>query len=67
MKSRSIEVVVHSSGELEIEAFGFKGADCEKATAFLEQALGRITTKQRKPEYHRSVTRHTIQRLGHES
>ena len=67
MKSRSIEVVVHSSGELQIEAVGFKGADCEKATAFLEQALGRITSKQRKPEYHRSATRQTIQRLGHES
>ena len=31
---------------------GFRGTDCEKATAFLEQALGQLTAKQRKPEWH---------------
>jgi hypothetical protein len=67
MKGQSIEVVVQASGELAIEAYGFKGADCEKATAFLEQALGVIANKRRKPEFHRSVLRKTTQRLGHEN
>ncbi len=59
---RSIEVIVKPDGTLEIDAVGFKGADCEKATAFLERALGRNTGKVKKPEYFRQVTRE--QRVG---
>jgi hypothetical protein len=62
--SRSIEVIVEPDGSLKIDAVGFHGADCEKATAFLEQALGRIDNRQRKPEYN---TRQQIcrkQRVG---
>ena len=52
---KQIEVIVHPDGSLKIDALGFKGADCEKATRFLELALGRQTGNQRKPEYHRQV------------
>ena len=52
MAKKSIEVVIEPGGGLRIEAMGFEGPDCEKATAFLEKALGRITEKRRKPEYH---------------
>jgi Protein of unknown function (DUF2997) len=38
--SRSIEVIITPIGEVKIDAVGFKGVDCEKATAFLEAALG---------------------------
>ncbi|MHA3774847.1 DUF2997 domain-containing protein [Verrucomicrobiota bacterium sgz303538] len=57
---RSIEVTVQPSGEITIDALGFKGADCEQATRYLENALGVVGTKQKKPEYHRcrSTTQH---------
>ena len=60
--AKIIEVVVGKQGEIKIDAVGFKGADCEKATAFLEQALGQVKTRQKKPEYHRQVQMR--QRLG---
>jgi hypothetical protein len=59
---RSIEVIVKTDGSLRIEGRGFIGANCEKATKFLEQALGKPTGKQKKPEYHRQVKRE--QRIG---
>ena len=47
-----------------INATGFSGTDCEKATAFLEQALGKLTAKQRKPEWHQRNLRIARQRIG---
>ena len=57
--NKTIEVIVAPDGQLKIDAVGFQGADCEKATTFLEEALGQVAGRQRKPEYHsqRSVTR----------
>ena len=49
---RTIEVVIGPAGELKIETMGFHGADCEKATKYLEQALGLVKAKQKKTEYH---------------
>jgi len=64
MKTRSIEVLVHSNGELQIDAVGFSGPDCEKATAFLEAALGEGFNRRRKPEYYRKTRQQTMQRAG---
>lgn len=50
--ARTIEVIVGTSGDIRIESTGFKGPDCEKATAFLEQALGTVKVKTRKPDYY---------------
>jgi hypothetical protein len=62
---RSIEVVVSPIGDISIEAVGFKGAYCERATKFLEEALGVSTDRQRKPEYHQTaITQHSTQRIG---
>ncbi len=60
--AKTIEVVVGTQGEIKIDAVGFKGADCEKATAFLEKALGQVKTRQKKPEFHQRVQ--AQQRLG---
>jgi hypothetical protein len=54
---KSIEVIVKCDGTLKIDAVGFSGPDCEKAAAFLEQALGRTTGRQKKPEHYRQVQR----------
>jgi len=48
----TVEIIISPSGEVSIDAIGFKGADCERATAYLEQALGVVATKIKKPEYH---------------
>ena len=51
MKStRLIEVTVSPQGDILIDAVGFKGADCEKATHFLEEALGVAGPKQQDQE-----------------
>ena len=61
---KTIEVVVAPTGGIKIEAMGFVGADCEKATAYLEQALGVVGTRQKKPEYHQCNTLKHKLRLG---
>jgi len=60
---RTIEIIISPSGEVSIDAIGFKGADCERATAYLEQALGAVATKIKKPEYHSRVTSINHQKL----
>jgi hypothetical protein len=62
--ARQIEVVVSRTGEIEIDAVGFKGADCEKATAFLETALGKAGKKVKKPEYYASARTSSKQKVG---
>ena len=62
--SRSIEILVAPDGTISIDAVGFKGADCEQATEFLEQALGLTCEKRRKPEYHQVRTAKHQQRVG---
>ena len=64
MNQRSIEVIVHTDGSLIIDAVGFKGPACDKATRFLEEALGRIASKQRKPAYNERNRTQTKQRVG---
>jgi len=60
----SIEVIVSPKGEVQIDAVGFKGADCERATRFLEEALGVVSNRAKKPEYHASTSARNQQKLG---
>ncbi len=60
----TIEVTVSPTGELKIDAVGFKGADCEKATRYLEEALGVVGQKVKKPEFHQHGHTRTQQKLG---
>jgi hypothetical protein len=62
--NRTIEITIGATGEIQIDAVGFKGPDCEKATAFLEEALGVVGQKVKKPEYHQQGTRTNQQRVG---
>lgn len=59
---RTIEIIITSLGEIKIDAVGFKGPDCEKATQFLEEALGVVGKKTKKPEFHQRAQQH--QKLG---
>ncbi len=64
MNNRTIEVTIATTGEIQIDAVGFKGPDCEKATGFLEEALGVVGKKVKKPEYHQHGSRVNQQELG---
>ena len=61
---KTVEIIINASGQLTINAAGFSGTDCEKATAFLEQALGKLTAKQRKPEWRQQNQRTNQQQVG---
>jgi hypothetical protein len=64
MSKRTIEVTVESTGGIIIEAVAFKGADCEKATQYLEEALGVAGQRTKKPEYYQRTRQQHQQRLG---
>ncbi len=51
--SRQKEIIVEiaTDGSVTIEGQGFTGASCDKATKFLEVALGTVNSRKRKPEY----------------
>ncbi len=54
--AKVIEITVGPDGAVDIDAQGFKGADCEKATKAFEDALGgAVTSKKLKPEYRQAV------------
>lgn len=59
-----IELIISPTGEISIDAVGFKGADCEHATRYLEEALGVVTRRDKKPEYHQRHTSKHQQRIG---
>lgn len=60
----TIEIIVSPVGEIQIEGVGFKGTDCERATRFLEEALGVVNARVKKPEYHQQNRKSTQQKLG---
>ena len=62
--NRTIEIIIETTGEIQLDAVGFKGPDCEKATRFLEEALGVVGQETKKPEYHQRSTRVSQQRVG---
>ena len=61
---RTIEIIVSPNGEVSIDAVGFKGADCERATAYLEAALGVVGHKAKKPEYSQRAKSNATQKVG---
>ena len=61
---RTIEVLITPTGEIQIEAVGFTGTDCEKATAFLERLLGAVTERRKKPEYYAQAKARNRQQVG---
>jgi hypothetical protein len=62
--NRSIEILILPDGSITIDAVGFKGANCDQATEFLEQALGLTAEKRRKLEFYQTQRRQHQQRVG---
>lgn len=49
---KQIKIEVSATGEVTIEAVGFKGQACEKATEAIEKAIGIAGKRTRKPDYY---------------
>ena len=60
----TIQILVSPTGEFTIEGIGFKGSDCEQATKFLEQALGSVAQRRKKPEFQQQARTTPQQTLG---
>ena len=60
----TIEIIIQPTGQIRVDAIDFKGADCEQATKYLEEALGFVGQRQRKPEFHQQRRRQVRQGLG---
>jgi hypothetical protein len=63
-KRKTIEVTISATGEISIEALNFTGADCEKATKALENALGVSVKQTKKPEYFQTRNAAAQQKVG---
>ena len=50
--AKKVEITFGKDGSVAVEAFGFKGASCEEATAFLDELFGKPTDKTLKDSYH---------------
>ena len=61
---RNFEVIVDPQGGIQIDAVNFHGPDCEQATRFLEEALGAVTNKRKKPEHYQCRAAKNQQRIG---
>ncbi len=53
---KQVIIEVSPTGEIKLEAKNFKGADCEKATKALEEALGVAGPRKKKPEWFQQTT-----------
>jgi hypothetical protein len=63
--SRQIRVKVSPTGDVLVEAYGFKGNGCEAATKAIEEALGTKVSSRRKSDYwSQDLTRQNQQTLG---
>ncbi len=65
---KTIEILVRPNGETILKTRGFSGEQCQHASRFLEQALGRTVQEQRTSEFYESavehVSEHTTQQAG---
>lgn len=51
---RVIEITVSPTGATVVQTKGYAGSDCLRASRFLEQALGAVTTDARTAEFYQA-------------
>ena len=49
--NKRIEIIVDPQGNCQVETKGFTGAECEKASRFVEQALGKQVSRRKTAEF----------------
>lgn len=50
--TKTIEIIVDSTGQARVETKGFAGSACREASRFVEEALGKRTGEQLTTEFH---------------
>ena len=53
---KTIEVIIDKNADVKVSTSGFVGAECKKATADLERALGKTMKDTLTPDYHKRAT-----------
>lgn len=48
---KTIEIIVGPKGETTVQTKGFVGPECQEASRFVEQALGKRTSEQKTGEF----------------
>lgn len=51
---KKIEILIRTDGSTSVETKGFAGSECQQASRFLEEALGRRTNEQLTGEFYAS-------------
>ncbi len=54
--AETISILIDEQGNVQVEGHGFVGHDCTKLTSAIEEAIGDVTSKKLKPEFHRQKT-----------
>ena len=52
MEKKRVEIILGADGSVKVEAFGFTGASCEEATAFLDKLFGERESVEYKDDYY---------------
>ncbi|MDB6025141.1 MAG: hypothetical protein JWM68_1364 [Verrucomicrobiales bacterium] len=61
---KTVEIIISPGGEIQIDAVGFNGPDCERATRYLEEALGVVGNRVKKPEHQQRNRTKAQQKVG---
>lgn len=52
MSKKKLNIKISPEGDVEIDAQGFRGPECEEATRDIERAIGTVQDRKRKDEYY---------------
>jgi hypothetical protein len=61
---KKIEIIVLPDGQTKVETKGFSGSECQRASEFLEKALGQRMSEQLTAEFYGKVTEQENVREG---
>jgi hypothetical protein len=53
--NKIIEIIVAPNGQTKVETKGFTGNQCQHASKFIEQALGKRTDEKLTAEFHQQI------------
>jgi hypothetical protein len=59
--SKTIEIIVSPTGQMQVETKGFTGAECREASRFVEEALGKSTGEKLTGEFHETSTDQSVE------
>ena len=62
---KQIEILIRPDGAVDMDVTGCAGPECEAVTREAEAALGPVTRRRRKAEFHQRAAGETRQRAQH--